>query len=296
MSTTWVKFLFWIYLLFLVWAAATVTNPADPDLWHRLAVGEFIWNTGHFPPGNTFSYLSDYPQGVDHEWGGAMLFYALWQRGGGAAIVATKLVSLAVTLALIAWAGMRDRRPTMLIGAFYALVLLALLPSFQSTVRCMVFTNILFALWVYWFQRERSGRPIPTFLYVLAMILWANFHGGFVIGLVWLAVVTLVEWIYQGSWKIWALRFGLCTLATLVNPFGWQLWIATGRALVTTRRDFAEWAPVSWTSDLMNYLGFKLLFLSVLIALAIQQKNGAAIRAGITSGEMQNDVDEFSEI
>jgi len=36
------------YLLFLVWAAATVTNPADPDLWHRLAVGEFLWRTGIF--------------------------------------------------------------------------------------------------------------------------------------------------------------------------------------------------------------------------------------------------------
>src|SRR5580692_833581 len=42
-STSWIRFFFWAYLLFLVWAAATVTNPADPDLWHRLAVGEFLW-------------------------------------------------------------------------------------------------------------------------------------------------------------------------------------------------------------------------------------------------------------
>ena len=269
-STAWVRFLFWIYLLFLVWAAATVTNPADPDLWHRLAVGEFIWKTGHFPPGDTFSYLSDYRLVADHEWGGAMIFYPLWLRGGGAAIVATKLVSLAITLALTAWAGMEDRRPTMLMGAFYALVLLALLPSFQSTVRCMVFTNILFALWLYLFQRERRGHSVPTFLYVLTMILWANLHGGFVIGLVWLLAVAVVEWIYGGSWKKWAVRFVFCTMATLVNPFGWQLWIATGRALITPRRDFAEWAPVSWTSDAMNYIGFKLLFLSILVALAIQ--------------------------
>jgi hypothetical protein len=264
------RFLFSGYLLFLVWAAATVTNPADPDLWHRLAVGEFLWRTGHFPLGDTFSYLSDYQHVADHEWGGALIFYGLWQWGGGTAIVVTKLVTLAVTLALVVWAGMRDRRPTAWIAAFYALVLLTLLPSFQSTLRCMVFTHILFALWICWFLRERQGRPVPTFLYVVTMILWANLHGGFVIGLAWLLVLTVLEIVYQGSWKKWTVRLALCTLATLINPFGVQLWIATGRALVTTRHGFNEWAPVSWGSDLLNYPGFKLLLLGVIVALAIQ--------------------------
>jgi hypothetical protein len=264
------RFFFSGYLLFLVWAAATVTNPADPDLWHRLAVGEFLWQTGHFPHGDVFSYLSDYKQVADHEWGGALIFYGLWQWGGGTATVVTKLVTLAVTLALVVWAGMRDRRPTAWLVAFYALVLLALLPSFQSTVRCMVFTHILFALWVCWFQRERQGRTVPTIFYVVTMIVWANLHGGFVVGLAWLLVVAVIERIHQGAWKKWAVRFGLCSLATLINPFGVQLWIATGRALVTTRRGFNEWGPVSWISELGSYPGYKLLLLSVLVALAIQ--------------------------
>ncbi|HEV3270757.1 MAG TPA: hypothetical protein VGZ93_01110 [Candidatus Methylacidiphilales bacterium] len=266
----WTRFIFWIYLLVLVWAAATVTNPADPDLWHRLAVGEYLWQTGHFPPGDAFSYLFDYKQVADHEWGSALIFYALWQWGGGAAIVAAKLVTLAVTLALVVWAGSRDRTPTLALTAFYALVLLALLPSFDSTLRCMVFTHILLALWVFWFQCERHGRPIPTFLYIVTMIVWANLHGGFAIGLAWLLAVTVIELVYRGSWKKWALRLALCSLATLINPFGAQLWIATGRALTTTRRGFGEWAPVSWNSYIVNYLGFKLLFLGVLLALTIQ--------------------------
>jgi hypothetical protein len=266
--TPWVKFLFWVYLLFLVWAAATVTNPADPDLWHRLAVGEFLWRTGHFPSGDAFSYLSDYKHVADHEWGCALVLYALWHWGGGTAIVAAKLATLAVTLALVVWAGLRDRRPTLLLTGFYALVILALLPSFQSTVRSMVFTNVLFALWVCWFQRERHGRPVPTLLYVLTMIVWANLHGGFMAGLIWLFAVGCVEMGFGGPWKKWAARFGLCAPATLINPFGWQLWIATGRALATTRRGFDEWAPVSWSSN--GYPGYKLLFLGLLAALAIQ--------------------------
>ncbi len=49
MSRAWVKFFFWSYLLFLVWADGTVTNPADPDLWHLLPLGEAFVKTGHFP-------------------------------------------------------------------------------------------------------------------------------------------------------------------------------------------------------------------------------------------------------
>jgi len=264
------RFFFWGYLLFLVCVAATFTNPADPDLWHRLAVGEYLWQNGHFPPGDVFSYLYDYKDVADHEWGSALVFYGLWQWGGGAAIVATKLVTLTITLALVVGAGMGERRPTAWMTAFYALVLLALLPSFQSTVRCMVFTHIFFALWVFWFQSERHGRAVPTYLYVLTMIVWANLHGGFAIGLAWLFAVTALEVIYRGAWKKWAIRFGLCVLATLINPFGFQLWIATGRALVITRHGFGEWAPVSWLSDPKDYFGFKLLFISVAVALAIQ--------------------------
>jgi hypothetical protein len=267
--TSWVKFFFWPYLLFLVAVAATVMNPADPDLWHRLAVGEYLWKTGHFPTGDTFSYLSDYQNVADHEWGSAVIFYAIYQLAGANAFVGVKLITLAITLTLLVRAGWGNRRPTPPMMAFYVLVLMALLPSFLSTVRCMVFTHIFFALWLLWFQRERQGRTVPTLYYVLTMIAWANLHGGFTIGLAWLLAVTFVEMVYRGHWKKWAVRFGVCTAATLINPFGWQLWISTGRALVTTREGFGEWAPVSWTSNPMLYPGYKLLVLVVLAIMAV---------------------------
>jgi hypothetical protein len=269
-SSLWLRFCFWLYLAFLLWAAATITNPADPDLWHRLAVGEYLERTGHFPVGDTFSYLADYQKIADHEWGSAVIFYSLWQWGAGTAIVVTKLVTLAVTLALIVWAGIRTRRPTAWIVAFYSLVLLTLLPSFQSTVRCMVFTHVFFALWLCWYQRERYGGKVFSWLYVLTMIVWANLHGGFVIGLAWLFLLAIIGLIRGGDWVKWAARFGLCTAATLINPFGWRLWISTGRALVTTRKGFNEWAPLSWFSDPLNYPGFRLLVVGVVIAIGIQ--------------------------
>jgi hypothetical protein len=269
-SATWAKFFFWAYLLFLVWADATAYNPVDPDLWHRLALGEALWKTGHFPPGDTFSYLADYRNVADHEWGSALIFYALYQWFGPGAIVGLKMIALTITLALLVWAGLRSRRHSPLTAAFYALVLLALLPSFQSTVRCMVFTHIFFALWLFWFQCERYGRPVSTFWYILTIIVWANLHGGFAIGLAWLLGVGLVEMWHKGDWRKWVVRFGLCFPATLINPFGWQLWISTARALGTSRRGFDEWAPVSWWTHPGSYFGYKLLLLVVVAGLASQ--------------------------
>jgi len=256
-----------IYLVFLVGADGTVTNPADPDLWHRLAVGEVLWKTGHFPSGDAFSYLYDYKRVIDHEWGCAALFYAFYQWRGMDVFVLVKLVNLGLTLALLVYAGLPNRGLSMYTTAFYALVLLALLPSFQGAVGCTTYTHIFFALWLLWFQRERHGYPVPLYLYIVTMILWANLHGGFAIGLAWLFLAGLVELIYGGLWQRWVIRFACCALATMVNPFGPELWVSTGRALLITRRGFGEWAPVSWWPDVMAYPGYKLLFLGLLVAL-----------------------------
>jgi chromate transport protein ChrA len=265
------RIVFWLYLFILVWADGTSFNWADPDLWHRLALGEYLARTGHFPMGGTFSYLADYRLIPDHEWGSAVIFYAVYRAMGdeaafGTAMVGLKLITLAITISLIVWAGLRRQPPSVPMAAFYALVLFALLPSFLSTLRCMVFTHIFFALWLYWYQCERTGTRIPTVAYMGIMALWANLHGGFVIGLFWLALVAGVELFRKGPWPIWATRFALCTLVTLVNPFGWRLWWVTLRALASPRHGFSEWGSVPWFSA--AYPGYKLLVIVALAACA----------------------------
>jgi hypothetical protein len=263
------RIVFWLYLFILVWADGTAFNWADPDLWHRLALGEYLARTGHFPIGGTFSYLADYRLIPDHEWGSAVIFYAIYRAVGdetafGTAMVGLKLVTLAVTISLIVWAGLRRQRPSVPMAAFYALVLFAMLPSFLSTLRCMAFTHILFALWLYWYQCEHTGKRIPTLAYMATMVLWANLHGGFVIGLLWLVLVAGVEYVKKGPWTVWATRFALCAVVTLVNPFGWRLWWVTLRALASPRQGFAEWGAVPWFSA--AYPGYKLLLLVALVA------------------------------
>lgn len=253
--------LFWLYLLLLVVIYGTASNIADADLWHRFALYDYLCQNGHFPAGSAFSYMADYQVVPDHEWGCAFIFAPLYFWGGGTALVLLKLVTLGGTLALTIRAGLGRHSPTILDLFFYSLVILALLSSFLSTLRCEAFTHLFFALWIFWFQLERRGGKISAFAYVLTMVIWANLHGGFVLGLAWLAVLSTLEFFIGGNWKRWAGLLGLCLLATLLNPFGYELWIGVVRALLVSRSAFEEWAPVPWLHPYQTFSGYKLLVL-----------------------------------
>ena len=139
--------------------------------------------------------------------------------------------------------------------------MLALLSSFLSTVRCGVFTHLFLALWVLWFQQERRGGQIPMFGYVLTMVIWANLHGGFVIGLVWLAMLVPLEFFTGGHWQRRLVLLVLCLLATLINPFGYELWLGVSRARLISRSAFEEWGAVPWIHPYQTFSWYKLLVL-----------------------------------
>jgi len=255
----WGVILFWSYLLFLVVAFGTAMNHADPDLWQRFAVAEHLFKTGHFPAGDTFSYLGVPEVRPDHEYGSGIILYATYLLAGGTGIVLLKLVALGVTLALIVRAALGKRAPTMLDAFFYSLVLLALLPSFLSTLRSEASTHILFALWILWFQQERRGVAISPGAYGLTMVLWTNLHGGFLVGFAWLGALGAMEFLTGGDWQRRARIIALCLAATLINPFGYKIWEGVYGALFIPRTGFEEWAPVSWINDSGRLAGYKLL-------------------------------------
>jgi hypothetical protein len=260
----WGTVAFWCYLFVLVIAFGTSINKADPDLWQRFAVADYLEKMGHFPTGDTFGYLAYHEPRPDHEWGSAVILLAVYTVAGGVGIVLLKLVLLGVTVALTVRAGLGARAPAMLDAFFYSLVILALLASFLSTVRSEAWSHVFFALWVLWFQQERRGVKIPAWAYGFTMILWCNLHGGFILGLAWLGAVGAMEFLTGGDWKRRAGLLLLSLLATLVNPFGYRIWAGVYGVLSIPRAGFEEWAPVPWFHDVGTYSGYKILVLWML--------------------------------
>ncbi len=87
-------------------------------------------------------------------------------------------------------------------------------------------------------ENARVRRVLPALFAV-----WANCHGGWIVGLgvlgVWAAIVVIAERAPFVEWT--AIVLG-CTLATLVTPYGWRLWQFMAETVRLTRH-IAEWGP-----------------------------------------------------
>jgi len=274
---------FWLYIALLVVVYGTAINKADTDLWHRFLVADYLFHTGHFAPGNTFAYLGTPSIKPDIEWGSAIVLYGTFLLSGGTGIVILKLVALGATVALTIRAGLGRQAPTMLHAFFYNLIILGLISSFLSTVRAEAATHVLFALWILWFQQERRGCRISIWTYVLTMAIWVNLHGGFILGFIWLGALALLEFATGGDWKRRVKIFALCLVATLLNPFGYQMWIAVFEALFIPRIGFEEWAPVPWLHDIGHFAGYKLLVLWVAATVAVHVYRSGWRKSDVTS-------------
>ncbi len=92
----------------------------------------------------------------------------------------------------------------------------------------------------------------PLLIYPpLILLLWANLHGGFVIGLALIgvfAVAALVD-VFRGravanAAQLLVVSLVLSTLATLINPYGWRVYqYAFSLTAIVMPRHVEEWMP-----------------------------------------------------
>ena len=234
----------------------------DGDLWGRLAVGAHVWRTGTVMRHDVFAFTRTLPQWIDHEWGAGVLFFALLNWFGPASLMIFKIGVALSTLAL----GMAASRVT---GTKWAGVLilavscaLAVLPAYVPVVRSHVLTYFCFAATLWCLELMRGGRRWTSFAIVALMLVWTNVHGGFIVGLVAIAVYAV--WLRT--------RVALVTLlaalaVTCLNPYGLSFWTYLVPAWLQSRPDVAEWGQMPlWGFD--PYFGFRILFVIVLGAVA----------------------------
>src|SRR4030095_3604637 len=79
----------------------------------------------------------------------------------------------------------------------------------------------------------------------LVFALWANLHGGWIVGgglvFVWAAIAV----IQRREDGLRLVLVGIATLAaTLVNPYGVRLWMFLLETVRIGREDIAEWEPI----------------------------------------------------
>ena len=219
---SWPLVAFGLSFAFLVIGGDYLLRDSD-TLWH-VATGRWILEHGAVPTVDPFSHTMPGAPWHAHEWLSAILLATAHGLGDWAGVVMLTALAAAGALALMVRALLIYLRP------FYAwaLVLLSflvLMPHLLARPHTLVMPVMV--IWLASLVSARAENRAPALPMVLFMVVWANLHGSFIIGLCLAGVLAL-----EGIWAVksrpdckrlatsWTLFLFLAGLGALATPHG----------------------------------------------------------------------------
>lgn len=265
-----------LLLVFFRYAALSTVAPTDYDYWWHVKTGQYIVETGTLPRVDVFSYTVAGSPWVAHEWLTDLLLFRVQQQVGYVGNVI--LFALLSTLtALVVYATCR----LWSLGEPTATVLMMWASSMavgSGNVRPQAMTVLLIAVFALLLTRYRRGQKRGLWALPPLMALWANLHGGYIMGLVLLGLAILGESVMElgvrrrlvAPSRMLLLVVGLSAGATLLTPHGFDALLYPLQYAGTQNVHMAFISE--WQSPDFHNLGqpFVLLFApSLLLAVAI---------------------------
>ena len=245
-------------LALLVVAASLVTR-ADADLWGHVRFGLDILETWTLPADDPYSFTQDKPW-TNHEWLAELFMGAAYAAGGPVGLVLLKGTFVSGTL-FVMWTGLRRVRLSVQIVLLVILVAGTLQITNPLRPQLWTFLGLAMLCRALDDDRRRFRRWLPALFAV-----WANAHGGWVVG-----CGVLMAWAVGESWndrearREWSWLAPLSVAATLATPYGWHLWTFLATT-VRPGREIEEWMPL-WQASPWNWLGWSLAAVVSIVAL-----------------------------
>jgi hypothetical protein len=223
-------------LVFLALATAACMMPAQNDTFWQLRAGEQMWTTGHLLHRDLFSHTAYGQYWPNHEWLTQVSFYAAYRLAGmpGITLLCAALVTLGWAMAWRLMCGSASVRLVLMASAMPAS---ATLWSLRPQAISLGFTGL-----VAWLVATRRRWWVPPVIAV-----WANFHGGALLGIVLLAGASCAAAFRNRReapqlLTVLALSIG----AACLTPLGVHWWPEMIESLVRIRSlGISEWQPAS---------------------------------------------------
>ena len=207
---------------------------ADPDLWGHLRFGADILASGRLATHDPYSFTSDIAW-VNHEWLAELIFAALYTALGAFGLTLCK-AAIVGTIAAVVWRGARRAGASPFSATLLAASLVVATSTRTLPIRPQLFSLLFFTLLLVIADSIERGHEKAALAIPVVFCLWANSHGGWIVGFGALTV-----------WALWTRRFVLipaAALATLVNPYGVGLWMFIRDTVGLARPDIADWKPL----------------------------------------------------
>ena len=228
-------------ILVLFWCASGVGwLLTDSDTGWHIRTGEWILKNGRVPATDIFSFTNAGQPWFAWEWLSDVLMAVVHEHSGLAGIVLLSLVLLGATSAFVYRNSLEES------GHRVIAIVLTGLAMAATTVHWLSRPHLVTPLFAAVFccvlnRTERERRSVFLWILPLLTLPWVNLHGGFFVGialLVTYATGAAVEELAHGrrrtAWArarpyLWTAV--ACTLASLVNPYGYHLHIHIARYL-----------------------------------------------------------------
>ena len=262
------------------------------DLFVALAGGRDVL-AGRLGSPDDWSFATAGRVWVNQNWGSGLLFYAVHALAGESGLVALKL---ALTGALLAAMTVLGRSTGVswqaaLLTATVGLWTARSFPELRPNLLTLVFAPLLVVL-----LRASPRRPWLLAVAVALVALWANAHGGFMLGLLFLAFWATARLLaaarYRGLRAVPrtagpAIAAGVAAvlLSGLASPFGWTNVTFSLRLADPAWRTVREWAPMTLSSHELFGAPWEFMAVAVLALVAVAVRLVRGARAATSEGE-----------
>ena len=284
----------WVGLPFFILLLKSFLFPLPLlDFWWHLKMGKVILDTGSIPRVDQFSFTAAGKIFIVQNWLAEILFYLTYKAGGYPLLIFSN--ALFLICVLIPIFHLCRKASSHLWASVFAACLVAV--CIPCNMRPQIFSYIMFAVYYWVVLSYCSGKRDWVLSLPLLMVLWANLHGAFVLGLGLLALILCGESIcsllndshqdvIKGKQLVkLAVVFALCLIATLANPekFGVYSYILTVMNDPSSRHFVVEWQPPV-ISSLQGIVQFYIPFFITALVLMLSDRRPRLTEMMLFSG------------
>ncbi len=269
-------------LIFIVIVVADTTRLADPDLWGHVRFGQDVLAQRHLIFYDRYSYSAPGHLWLNHEWLSEVVMAAIYNAFGTVGLKLMKFACSAATIVFLALALEDTESPA---RVQFAILIAASAPlATHLQFRPQIFTFALMSCLLAILSRYNYRGRAPVWLAIPMLAVWANLHGGFIMGLAALGTFTAVVFVQdlllgrgmrRAAW-LCAIT-AASTIATLATPYGVGTWQAVIHALANphTRTTILDWLSLPqsllfhWRQSQVAGVAVKILAIAMFVALGV---------------------------
>lgn len=211
----------------------------DPDFFWHLSTGQWIWEHKGLPDQDPFSYTSPtVPSSREHfiltsYWISQVIYYSSYLAGGMGGIIILRFVMVGVFIGIMA----SQKKGDAILYLGLLLIFVTAVLHMYAVDRPQIFSCIFLAALLHLIQRLKHEPPAalqwnhpagPHILMPLLMLLWANMHGGHLLGQALIVLHLVVEGIRfvhpalrpmpLRSYRLFALPALAALAVSFINP------------------------------------------------------------------------------